>query len=69
VGRISGVGDSPAISASSIRAISRPSDWIGWLTVLNGGSVCRDADLSAGAPSDDFDGVARSAPDIGAFEH
>ncbi|GAB3928395.1 hypothetical protein GCM10029976_026030 [Kribbella albertanoniae] len=29
VGRINGVGDSPAISASSIRAISRPSDWIG----------------------------------------
>jgi hypothetical protein len=36
---------------------------------LNGGSVCRDADLSAGAPSDDYDGHMRTAPDIGAFEH
>jgi hypothetical protein len=36
---------------------------------INGGSVCRDADLSPGAPGDDYDGRTRTAPDIGAFEH
>ena len=34
------------------------------------GSMCIDLDMSSGAPTDDFDGRARSGlPDLGAFEH